>query len=140
VASQLSSHAITDDALFLLKADQYIAIMSCTLSRSGSSAVLTGWNMLTLAFVLLLTFSRFTYLGSDVDSLGYCTPEILRSDGLASSIMSQLNRVWRQSQLSNTTKFHIYNSCVLTSLLDASEKWTLLKADTAKLEAFHIIN
>jgi len=82
--------------------------------------------------------NRFTYLGSDVDSSGYCTPEILRRIGLATSIMSQLDRVWRQSRLSNTTKLLIYNSCVLSSLLDASEIWTLLKADIAKLEAFRM--
>jgi len=39
--------------------------------------------------------NRFTYLGSDVDSSGYCTPESLRGIGLASS-MSQLDCVWRQ--------------------------------------------
>jgi len=54
--------------------------------------------------------------------------------------MSQLDCVWRQSRLSNTTKFCIYNSCVLSSLLYASESWTLLKADTAKLETFHMTN
>jgi len=48
--------------------------------------------------------------------------------------------VWRQSWPSNTTKSRIYNSCVLSSLLDASETWTLLKADIAKLEAFHMTN
>jgi len=37
--------------------------------------------------------SRFKYLGSDVDSSGYCAAEILRGIGLASSIMSQLDRV-----------------------------------------------
>jgi len=84
--------------------------------------------------------NKFTYLGSDVDSSGYCTPEILRRIGLASSIMSQLDRVWRQSRLSNTIKFRIYNLCVLSSLLYASETWTLLKADIAKLEAFHMTN
>jgi len=84
--------------------------------------------------------SRFTYLSSEVDSSGYCTSEILRRIGLASSIMSQLDRVWKQSRLSNTTKFRVYNSCVLTSLLNASETWTLLKADIAKMEAFHMTN
>jgi len=84
--------------------------------------------------------NRFTYLGSDVDSSGYCTPEILRRIGLASSIMSQLDRVWRQGRLSNTAKFNIYSSCVLSSLLYASETWTLFKADIAKLEAFHMTN
>jgi len=82
------------------------------------------------------TVNRFTHLGSDVDSSGYCTLEILRRIGLASSIMSQLDRVWRQSWLSNTAKFRIYNSCVLSSLLYAFETWTLLKADVAKLETF----
>jgi len=84
--------------------------------------------------------NRFTYLGSDVDSSGYCTPEILRRIGLASSIMSQLDRVWTQSRLSTTTKFRIYNSCVLSSLIYASETWTLSKADIAKLEAFHMMH
>jgi len=32
------------------------------------------------------------------------------------------------------------NSCVVSSLLYASETWTLLKADIAKLEAFHMTN
>jgi len=54
--------------------------------------------------------------------------------------MSQLDRVWRQSRLSNTAKFSIYNSCVLSSLLYAFETWTLLKAHIAKLEAFHMTN
>jgi len=85
-------------------------------------------------------FNGFTYLGSDVDSSGYCTPEILRRIGLASSILSQLGHVSRQSRLSNTTKFLIYNSCVLSSLLYVSETWTLLKADITKLEAFHVTN
>jgi len=37
--------------------------------------------------------NRFTYFVSDVDSLGYCALEIVRRIGLASSIMSQLDRV-----------------------------------------------
>jgi len=32
-------------------------------------------------------FNRFTYLGRDLDSSGYDTPEILKKIGLASSIM-----------------------------------------------------
>jgi len=84
--------------------------------------------------------NRFTYLGSDVDSSSYCTPEILRRIGLASSIMSQLDRVWGQSRLSTTKTCRIYNSCVLSSLLCACETWTLVKADMAKLETFHTTN
>jgi len=44
------------------------------------------------------------------------------------------------SRLSNITKFRIYNSCVPSSLLYASETWTVLKVDIAKLEVFHTTN
>jgi len=60
-----------------------------------------------------------------VDLSSYCIPEILRRIGLASSIMSQLDRVWRQSQLSTTTKFRIYNSCVLSSVITAICFWNM---------------
>jgi len=67
------------------------------------------------------------YLCTDVDTSGYCTPEILRRISLASS-MSHHSCVWRQSWLSNTTKFHIYNSCPdITAMciwnMDTIESW-----------------
>ena len=42
------------------------------------------------------TVSRFTYLGSDIDSDGYSYPEIHRRLGIAGFIMAQLDNVWRQ--------------------------------------------
>ena len=41
------------------------------------------------------TVSKFTYLGSDIDSDGYSYPEIHRRIGIAGSIMAQLDNVWR---------------------------------------------
>ena len=38
------------------------------------------------------TVSRFTYLGSDIDSDGYSYPEIHRRLGIAGSIMAQLDK------------------------------------------------
>jgi len=46
---------------------------------SSPSCVISGFQVEEV--------DRFTYLGSDVDSSGYCTPEILSRIGLASSIM-----------------------------------------------------
>jgi len=47
---------------------------------------------------------KFVYLGSTVDSTGYSNTDILRRIGLASSVMGQLDRVWRQNRLSLATK------------------------------------
>ena len=43
---------------------------------------------------------QFVYLGSIVGSTGYSSTDILRRVGLASSVMGQLDRVWRQNRLS----------------------------------------
>ena len=58
------------------------------------------------------TVSRFTYLGSDIDSDGYSSQEIHRRLGIAGSIMAQLDNVWRQQRLSISTKLRIYTSLV----------------------------
>jgi len=54
---------------------------------SPPSCVISGYQVEAV--------NRFTYLSSNVDSSGYCTPEVPRRIGLASSIMSQLGHVWR---------------------------------------------
>jgi len=70
------------------------------------------------------TVSRFTYLGSDIDSGGYSYPEIHRRLGIAGSIMAQLDKVWRQQRLSLSTKLIIYTSLVQSVVLHGSETWT----------------
>jgi len=55
---------------------------------------------------------QFVYLGSTVDSTGYSSTNILRRVGLASSVMGQLDGVWRQNRLSLATKLMIYTTYV----------------------------
>ena len=68
-----------------------------------------------------VTKSRFTYLGSDIDSDGYSYPEIHRRLGIAGSTMAQLDKVWRQQRLSLSTKLRIYTSLVQSVVLYSSE-------------------
>ena len=84
--------------------------------------------------------TNFTYLGSDVNSDDYSTPEIHRRIGMASSIMGQLDTVWNQQRLSLQTKLRLYSSLVLSVLLYGSETWTLRKADSKKVQAFHMMS
>jgi hypothetical protein len=84
--------------------------------------------------------TKFTYLGSDVDSDGYSTPEIHRRIGMANSIMGQLDSIWKQQRLSLQTRLRLYSSLVLSVLLYGSETWTLRKSDSEKLQAFHMLS
>ena len=62
--------------------------------------------------------TRFTYLGSDIDSDGYSYPEIHRRLGIAGSIIAQLDKVWRQQRLSLSTKLRIIHlSCAVGSVI-----------------------
>ena len=80
----------------------------------------------------------FIYLGSEVNSSGYCLSDVRRRIGIASSVMSQLDRTWKQARLSLATKLRIYQSCVMSTLLYGSECWCLLKKESDLLQSFHM--
>ena len=82
--------------------------------------------------------SSFTYIGSDVDSEGYSSLDIHKRLGMASSIMSQLDNVWRQQRLSLSTKLRIYSSLVQSVALYGSKTWTLRKVDNSRIQSFHM--
>jgi hypothetical protein len=46
-------------------------------------------------------------------------------------------RVWRSDILSPNTKIQLYNALVMSTLLYASETWTLTEAQVERLEVFH---
>ena len=81
---------------------------------------------------------NFTYLGSIQSSNGGSQVDIKRRIALASSVMSSLQQVWRDRYLSLATKIRVYQTLVLPVLLYACETWTILAADTKRLEAFHM--
>ena len=81
---------------------------------------------------------RFTYLGSEINSVSGSRSEQQRRIGIASGTMRRLSRIWRQRQLSLSTKLRLYTTLVLPVLLYASETWTMTKLDLAHLQAFHM--
>jgi hypothetical protein len=52
--------------------------------------------------------------------------------------MGNLECIWRQPRLTLQTKLRLYMSLIAPILLYASETWTMTKADTAHLQAFHM--
>ena len=82
--------------------------------------------------------TKFTYLGQDVDSEGYSTPEIHGRLGMANAMMGQLDPIWKQKRLSLQTRLRLYTSLTLSVLLYGSETWTLRKSDSDKLQSFHM--
>jgi len=79
--------------------------------------------------------TRFTFLGSDLNSSGYCAPKVLLRIGIPSSVFGILDNVWKQSRLSVQTKLRIgiYTSCVQSSLFHGVDTWTILKINGKRL-------
>ena len=80
----------------------------------------------------------FVYLGSSISSADRSRSEQLHRIRIAASNMSNLDCIWRQPCLALQRKIRLYMSLIVPILLYASETWTMTKADTAHLQAFHM--
>ena len=99
-------------------------VQSCVEHPVGSSSIRT---LLTATVdELLYSFNWYTiyedleefiYLGSKQSSNGYCRLDVLRRIGRACSVMNSLQRVWNCSNLSISTKVHLYQSLIRSVLL-----------------------
>ena len=87
--------------------------------------------------VTLDAVDRFTYLGSTIDSNISLDVEINIGVANAAAVMSKLNRrVWQNNSLTQMTKLHVYQACVLSTL--SSEAWTTYTRQEKKLNSFHL--
>ena len=83
--------------------------------------------------------SDFTYLGSTITDNFSLDVELNRRIGKASTTLSRLSqRVWNNKMLTINTKVSVYRACVLSTLLYASETWTLYASQEKRLSAFHM--
>ena len=93
---------------------------------------------ITVDGVRLGVVDKFVYLGSTISKTGSLDEEInLRIQKASISFGKLHERVWSQHNISLATKLEVYNACVLTSLLYASETWTTYRRHIKLLERFH---
>jgi Reverse transcriptase (RNA-dependent DNA polymerase) len=144
-----------DDAALLTEdPDNWRDVLNCYEAAACSMGLHTNWlktklqnigaglnpDPVSMCNQRVEPVKKFTYLGSDVDSEGYSTPEIRRRLGMANSIMGQLDPIWKQKRLSLQTRLRLYSSLTLSVLLYGSETWTLRKMDMDKLQSFHMMS
>lgn len=82
---------------------------------------------------------HFTYLGSNITNNLSLDSELDTRIGKASTTLARLSkRVWNNKKLTIKTKIAVYRACVLSTLLYASESWTLYSRQERRLSAFHM--
>ena len=80
--------------------------------------------------------SSFTYLGSTVDSSGGTDLDVQARIGKARTAFVMLETIWKQGNISLTTKLRLFNSNVKTVLLYGGETWKTSKHVLNKLQVF----
>lgn len=82
---------------------------------------------------------KFCYLGSTVSDTVSLDEEInIRIGKAATSFGKLTKRAWQNKYLTAKTKILIYDACVLSTLLYASETWTMYRRQERKLNTFHL--
>ena len=86
----------------------------------------------------LAVVSKFVYLGSTLNYSNSIDDEVCLRINKASHEFGILHkRLWSRHGISKRTKVKVYNACVLTVLLYASETWTTYTRHLKQLECFH---
>lgn len=86
----------------------------------------------------LVVVKDFIYLGSKLADDGSLDAEVRQRISKASGSFGKLeDRVWSDRDLTLSTKLTVYETCVLSSLLYASETWTLYRSHIKLLDRFH---
>ena len=78
----------------------------------------------------------FVYLGSKVTKDGGTTQDVAQRIQKANGAFVQLYPVWRNNNISITTKLRIFHSNVKSVLLYGSETWKVAKTTASKLQVF----
>ena len=93
----------------------------------------------TVNGVKLAAVDRFTYLGSTLSRNVHIDDETDGRIAKASAAFGRLrSSVWEREGVSQTTKIKVYRAVVLTTLLYASETWTVYQRHAKKLNRFHL--
>ncbi|XP_072039365.1 uncharacterized protein [Amphiura filiformis] len=87
---------------------------------------------------LIKVVDHFKYLGAYCSADGSNVKELNHMIGKAPGAFKELEKVWKDRYINLDTKMKLYNACVLSTLLYASECWTLTERDESRLNAFDI--
>ncbi|XP_063534978.1 uncharacterized protein LOC134744961 [Cydia strobilella] len=115
---------------------------SMSVNTKKTVIMVQGTNIPTaiaLDQVPLQSVDHFCYLGSTTTSNLCNNREIDTRIGRAATTFGKLSkRVWTNNRLTMSTKVHVYQACVLSILLYASETWTTYSKQERRLNAFHM--
>ena len=82
--------------------------------------------------------SDFIYLGSKITADGDCSHEIKRCLLLGREVMTNLDSILKNRDITLPTKVHLVKTMVFPVVMYGCESWTIKKAEHRRIDAFEI--
>ena len=82
------------------------------------------------------TVANFILLGSKITENGDCSHEIKRHSFLGRKVMTNLNSIFKNRDITLQTKVHLVKAMVFPVVMYGCESWTIKKAEHRRIDAF----
>ena len=100
-----------------------------------ASGPITSWKIDGETVEIL---SDFIFLGSKITADGDCSHEIKRRLLLGRKVMTNLESIWKNRNITLPTKFHLVKAMVFPVVMYGCESWTVRKAECWSIDAFEL--
>ena len=84
------------------------------------------------------TVADFIFLGSKITADGDCSHEIKRCLLLGRKVMTNLDGILRNRDITLPTKVRLVKAMVFAVFMDGCESWTVKKAEHQRIDAFEL--
>ena len=96
-----------------------------------ASGPITSWQILE-------TMTDFIFLGSKITADGDCSHEIERHLLLGRKVMTNLDSILKNRDITLPTKVHLVKAMAFPAVLYGCESWTMKKAECRRIDAFEL--
>ena len=104
-------------------------------TKTMASSPITSWQ---IDGETIETVTDFIFLGSKITEDGDCSHEIKRCLLLGRKIMTNLDSILKNRDITLPTKVHIVKAIVSPVVMSGCEKWTIKKAEHQRINAFEL--
>ena len=84
------------------------------------------------------TVADFIFLSSKITADGYCSHQIKRLLLLGRKVMTNLDSILKNRDITLPTKVHLVKAMVFPVVMYGCESWTVKKAEHQRIDAFEL--
>ena len=100
-----------------------------------ASGPITSWEIVG---EIVETVSDFIFLGSKITTDGDCSHEIKRRLLLGRKVMTNLDSILKNRDITLSTKVHLVKAMVFPMVMYGYESWAIKKAEHQRIDAFEL--